>query len=403
MRPMLGTRTSYNTCLPGILFAAPQLTIPFSIMIDTITFGTFRLLAPHIEHALQHARCYKSEEDGWYIKTVVKPSPLGSAPCIHFNGHHKGHAIHVSGQDGVIKCVTVSLPAQLHGFNGIQLKPGEAEKALKILDGRLEAISSPARQSMDIFRLDLCLNLSADPVVVLAAHRNAKHPGIRNHAQAYRNPLRYQVDELNTIRFAGRGINIILYNKAAKLRADSHSSKPVADRFLRVEVQFMKRKAVRTLLGVPKSLSTGMVDYQQAYRLFRSLMCGFRAETGGQPEFSLKALLALAENEDMRTPSGLTALEWYRQSVQPETFRKTQAECQRLQFTLAKFDWAERLPEHGPPETIDLYADGRTVLVPPPFWLPPVAVTHTAPSSFHSPAHEIPHAPPPVEYIVAAS
>lgn len=340
-------------------------------MIDTIAYSTSRPLSGPMVNALNATGCYRdSGHEGWYISTSTKPSADGLSPKRCFTAIHRIHQIRLQGEDNEITRVSCSLSHVYHGHNAIQIKPQELDAALRRLDEILDGISSPATTTRTYTRVDLCLNICGDPTELLPMLRLARHPLIRRETETYSNPGAYQCDALNTVRLAGKEVVIQFYNKCAQFRGEHHNIIPGNDKFLRVEIQLKTAERIRRVFEVAEG-GHFVPDYVTAYRTFRRIMTGIRTQACDAGRCSLIPLLALCTNQNVCLPNGVAVLEWYRQHVAADTYLRARREVLQYQFALRQFNWAEVLPEEGPPVTVDLHGDGRTELVLPPFTITP--------------------------------
>ncbi|MBL9151863.1 MAG: hypothetical protein JNK37_05245 [Verrucomicrobiales bacterium] len=307
---------------------------------------------------------------------------------------HDGSGLRVNASEYDKHSAEVSLPRLLHGDNGMLLKsPDEFRAAIDCLIGLLRVFHPSIEPAhLELHRIDLSLNLTVDPTVILPLHRHARHPRIRREVEEYHNPDSnrrrpepHSVFQLNTVRLAGTKTTICLYDKSAermaRRRRASHLIDTPLPRCLRVEIQLRGRRHVSTLLGGLEidALTLDRLDFGACYRAFRNIMVEFDP-VGYFPRFeaNLPNLLAilLLHPETQASLGGINPLEWYRlvNQVNDRQFREMRRRVHQAELLLSEFRWSDVLPEAFLPDVIEILPDGRLIrhlgsgLMPP---LPP--------------------------------
>ena len=310
-----------NTSLDGTQIANPASLPPphhLAPMLDTVSFQIARPLKADLLAALDVSGCAELE-NGWVCSTDVQPGYDGVVRK-RLKFFHKSYEIMATALDGIITRVTANLPHVLHGYNGLQLKPAEIAMALGRLDEILDQISDPPKFSRRFTRLDLCLNIPGDPKKLLALHRNATHPQVRRPTQNYSNPRTDDHDmlDINTVRMAGKGLVVSLYDKIAKLNKERRSRRASRHLFLRVEFQIKTAGKIEELFEWPDQ-QPGSLDFQECYRVFRMLLLAFKPKESKAPACTFVPLLALCANNQLALPDGRSVLDRYRSAVAPDT------------------------------------------------------------------------------------
>lgn len=253
-----------------------------------------------------------------------------------------------------------------------------------------------------IKRIDLALNLALPPRIILALHRNARHPRIRRETQAYFNlspedrkvKPSHRFEDLNTIRWQGTTKVITLYDKwreiSAKRRPANSPEDPSLES-LRVEIQLRGHKRIAAAFGVDDGtrLTLDRLDFAHCYRVFRELLLEFDhlgQNTAMKP--TTAGFLAILEShpETWSILGGVPPFEWYcaEKSLSNKRLKQLRRDVAAVSRTLTPFHWADHLPEDQLPALVDIDDTGRCSLIPPRHldaipplqWIPPPQWIH---------------------------
>lgn len=283
---------------------------------------------------------------------------------------HQGYGIRVSAIDGFAVQIEANLSDLFHGCSGIHIKnPSELGQAIAKLDAILDEILAERYPYSEFTYLELGLTIRANPDRLLAAHRHARHPLIRRETQQYSNRRRrapHLFDSLNTVRLHGKNTTIQLYNKRAEVMGLRHRFVREPSLGTRVEVQLRGKPHIanqRAALGITDgSVGLRSLSMEGAYRFFRSIVIGLEPDRIPVDEPSMTTLLALCEQHNVRHPSGVSVMEWYRTTVKPITYQRKRQEVASASFRHEGWSWAALLPEDHLPEIVDVDAEGRETL-----------------------------------------
>lgn len=296
--------------------------------------------------------------------------------------------------------VELSLPRLLHGSNGRLLKtPDELHHAVHRLSELLGVFHHDIHPSIfEVRRLDLALNLPLDATLILALHRNARHPGVRRETEEYHNqplsthgrPVPHMATQLNTVRLGGAKTVIQLYDKVAeRLARGKKSEGKVTDhhlRCLRVEIQLRGRRHVAELFGKDggDNLTLDQLDFPSCYRVFRGILVEFDP-VGSVPSFkaTVPNLLAILNGHPATWThlGGMAPLDWYRfaNQVDDRQYRDMRRQVHAAELTVTGFRWADHLPEFQLPDVVEIDPSGHLSLIRSPYSWSPLPDTREEP------------------------
>ncbi|MCB1078053.1 MAG: hypothetical protein KDM64_09525 [Verrucomicrobiae bacterium] len=275
-----------------------------------------------------------------------------------------------------------------HHSGGINLKnPAELQRAFDWLNWILSDLLEAPFRSSNLTYLEIGLTIALDPVMVLALHRHARHPLIRRETELYYNSSRkkgrsgarspHRLESLNTVRLHGKNLTIVIYNKRAEVLGKKHAILHTPTLGTRVEVQMKGADYIQQWISrlTGRDLGTGdrlrSLSFDDVYRTFRSIILGFQPESKPTGRPNLATLLALCETNGLLHPSGLSMMEWYRQSVGPRTYQRMRQQVFREMFETSGFSWADVLPEDRLPDLVDVDEQGRETIIRDPWRLTP--------------------------------
>lgn len=327
-------------------------------MVDTINMLAQWTLAPDITDALQSNGFYQSPD--WYFQRANSLNRQTGGTVAKLSGYNERLGIIVRGKDSTIEWIQASLPRLLHGYNGRLIKsPQELDDSLELLFKHLTEISTAVEPIIEFTRVDLVLNFPGNPKRFILAHRNARHPWVRNEDINYGE---------SGIRFPGVERLIQFYWKQKERADGSGFDLPPLSNSIRVELQLKTKKVVREVLGGgDPECPFGHLDFYQCYRKFRYALCLFDKEirTHDGEKCSLLALIAECEAQGFKTSWGASVWDWYEASGQkPATVNRNRAVMQARKQNIIDFKWADYLPMlRFPDPVVDIYSDGREVEV----------------------------------------
>jgi len=316
---------------------------------DTIKVVMKGVLKSMIMEIVQKFQVFRL--NGWTVEMSIQTGSLGSGAMTCFTAIHRDPFIRITGRDGKLNRVTCHLPEILHGYNGVQIKSQrELDQALAIL---LLIVAEIADNIFleNFLRIDFAFNIPCDPGQTLNALKGVRHPLIRKTATSYQN---------NGMQLKGVNYTLSLYSKSHRrtdksgFPHDRHFSP--GDNHLRVEVQAKTKAAVRKLFDAPYRTLDFATLWASARKFIAMLPAGTRS---GDP-CTLFAALALLEQNNIRHPNGLTAIEWWMAGKEPETIRKELRKIRAIQHTWSPFSLVDLIPETPPVDFLDVLRDGST-------------------------------------------
>lgn len=369
-------------------------------MIDTISITTG---SPVSLDANQSAN---NQDPNWIYRTQnTRHSNDGSIHSDLFAYHRQsGMRANIS-QGSKLSSLQASFP-RLAGLpqNGLQIHcTNQFEGARSTLLQWVRHFACRATpEIIAIKRIDLALTLALPPRIILALHRNARHPRIRRETQAYLNPspedrkaqLSHRFENLNTIRWQGTSTVITLYDKWREIsarRRPANSPEEPSHQSLRIEIQLRGHNRIAAAFGLDDGarLTLNRLDFAHCYRVFRELLLEFDhlgQNTDMKP--TTAGFLAILEShpETWSDLGGVPPFEWYcaEKSLSNKRLKQLRREVAAVSRTLTPFHWADHLPEDQLPALVDIDDTGRCSLIPPRHldaipptqWIPPPQWIH---------------------------
>lgn len=295
-------------------------------------------------------------------------------PSFRITAKHTPTDLYAIISDGQVIRVTCSLPAMLHGTNGICLKFDELDRAIGRVKEILGEISQDDIAPWDLVRWDFAIQIRCDVPKVVSQYRDAKPKGINAAGKSY---ICEGTRLPESIQWCGKDLSITLYDKGSQLNSKRGKNLYPIGQVLRVEVSLKTRSAIRKFLPEFPSNLWGVNGaypipyYFVAWRIFREAVCSLehkvKLDIGS---FKIEGLLAECEAADLILSNGMRALEWYGQNRNPDTVRKVRKRVQALKRPIRNWDFNKVLPEGFPPDMVDLLLGGDAVDVPCPFRKP---------------------------------
>lgn len=300
--------------------------------------------------------------------------------------YHRDTGFYANITDGNIEGAQGSLPRLLNRPNGFQIKtPPELDAACGAFLYYLSFLNNSVRlEDLKVTRVDLVLNIPFAPRVVLAVHRNAKHPMIRRETELYHNdppkkrwgnPPHY-LDTLNTVRFHGTRTTISIYDKVREVLSCKGRPWPDHGKCTRVEIQLhgAKHIAIQLGLSLQEYVTPNQLEIERCYRAYRRILLQFE-HVGCVPMFKadLASCLAVMEHHpEIWKTLGMRPMDWYRTSkgVADKRFREVRSKVRKHQLQLHGFRWADVLPEDRLPDIVDVDHEGDEKLIPSPTSFP---------------------------------
>lgn len=327
-------------------------------MFDTTNWTTCRRLLPEVDQAVREDNP-SGLPPGWSFREG-KTSRSGSFfSTRRITLDHEPTGLHVHGTPGRLEGWSASLPRVLHGYNGIQPKDDIEIAASRVrVNELLDEISHPSETVETLRRLDAAMNLAApDTEALLTTLRNANHPWIRREKERY---------AIGNIRLPGTKVVFNAYWKKPPTKTGARQKKWHTPGVLRLEVQLKSIDKIGQFLGhrVPAPL-TELPRRREVYGAFRRFILGFQSRKLHTGKCTLSSLIARCESVQFVFPEGDTAMDWHRTTSEVDTHRKMQKTVAANTAQFLSVDWAELLPGHMIPATVDVFADGTTKAVPP--------------------------------------
>jgi hypothetical protein len=301
-------------------------------MIDTVNIKVDRPLAAEILRTLDAGKG-ASRQDDWFFSNTAEIAATG-LPSTELWGEHEPSGLCVRGHNGVVEWVQASFPRLLFGDNGQLIRrPEQADDAQQKLKTILNQITTVRRPLYEFVRVDLVLHFRCDISRFIAAHRNCRHPLIRNKTFEY-GP--------KGLKLRGSKCAICFYDKSEQMRL-GHGD------VLRVEVQLKKPK-LGELFGT-EGMPLYSLAFSTCYQVYRTVLCALTpVET--PKALCFNSLLAHCEAADFRLPNGLTAMENYRGTVKYDTYLNRRRQIKGMSLAVAGIDWSQLLPERRLPEDL---------------------------------------------------
>jgi len=345
-------------CHPNRPTLSPRITLT-----DTVSIRTARPILPAITRAV----CAGCAEPlpGWYLKWYVKQRcQANSTDLTQLEGWHKPSGLYIIGTANIVKCYSASLPRQLYGSNGVQLKSdADLVQAFSRVHAILDQITDEPLIDENLIRLDVAINIHhPQPERLVLALRDARHPWIRSATEKY---------ATGSIRFPGTKVVFSAYWKLRAKRSGERRRAWCTPDVLRVELQLKDADKINRFLGHEAPKLPDFPTRADLYRGFCSFMTRFpRRKQPGNP-CDMPGLLALCQAHDVRTAGGQSVMDWHRQSVSASGHQKMCKKVAAITLDFLEIDWAQIFPNDRIPQTMDVFPDGRTAVVAEQFLVPP--------------------------------
>jgi hypothetical protein len=327
-------------------------------VLDTTDWTTCRRLLPEVDQAVREDNP-SALPPGWSFRDG-KTSRSGSFfSTRRITLDHEPTGLHAHGTPGRIEGWSVSLPRVLHGCNGIQLKDDiEISASRARVNALLGEISQPTEVSETLRRLDVAINLSfPNPEAVLRTLRLRRHLWIRRETAEY---------ATGNIRFPGAGVVFQAYWKKPPVKTGARQKRCHTPNVLRLEIQLKKIHKIAKFLDLDSAEPLRELPKRRdLYESFRRFMLGFQRCAYRSDKCSMAALLALCMSQDVHLPGGESVMDWHRISVGESAHGKMRRVVAGITSRFLSVDWAELLPSHTIPATVDVFPDGTTKVVPP--------------------------------------
>ena len=282
----------------------------------------------------------------WNVERVYNPGVLqsGNQACsglIRVKAYHKSLGIRVSGEGSRITYVQVNLARVLHGDNGYLIRSQEevdaALEAVMLACGDLADTSSGIR---DFVRIDVGLHFECTPVQIIRAHRHCRYP----------RTTRPRIDfGEHSASWNYDGRRIIMYDKGREITRRYMQNEGLPSNLLRVEIQLQKAPLKNELGGGEYPTE---IIFSECYQAFRRMMLKFAPPMEIAEPGDIYSAVAAFEQSGASV-CGQTLLEMLTSSMPERTAREWKRRVSQASLQSVQFDWAEKLPEQGPPPFID--------------------------------------------------
>lgn len=282
----------------------------------------------------------------WNIERVYNERVLQSdneqwSGLFKVRAYHKALGIRASGDGSRITYVQVSIARVLHGDNGNLIKSQtEVDEALNAVKGCFDGFAITTNGIVSFLRVDIGLHFQCNPVEIIRAHRHCRYPRTRR--------PRTDFGE-HSAAWAYDGRRIIMYDKGREMTRRYMQNEGLASGLLRVEIQLSKGPLKRALGydNYPTEL-----DFVRCYHAFREMMLNFAPAMEIAAPTNIYSAIATLEQSGM-VVGGQTPLEMMTSGMEPRTAREWRRRVSQSAVQMVGFDWAQILPEDGPPELID--------------------------------------------------
>lgn len=320
---------------------------------DTVTRKVFcSSLHDDINAAIEKEQKY--EGNGWQFIGSLRPVNYGVGTTQAFMAKHINPHIYLRGAAGMINKATFSLPEVLHGSNGIQIKTEkEYHDALSKATALIQRVSATGMQFGEFTRVDYAYNVPCNPYELSSVLRAANHPMIRTDKVRYRN---------NGFQLIGKVFTISGYSKShhrtTKAGVPRNRHFGPEEHHFRLEVQAKTASAVRRLYGGPDATPVRELNFNQAWKEYRDFLLKLEQQRIPASKCCLLSLVALCEQNGVRHPSGVSALDWWCKGKCPETIRKGIREMARMTLGEKLLPLQDFLPPDPPTKFVDVLGDG---------------------------------------------
>lgn len=330
------------------------------------------MVLPHVSKAFQERGFY--EDETWFITTESTKS-LAGLPKRKLKLIYKPDrkSLQAFGQGNEVQLVKASLPALLHGHNGyVLVSQRELDDAMMIAIKALDTVALRGVPWTDTVRMDLCLNLPIDPDLVLPALQATRVLGLHAWAEIFEERMGGHNSALKssiqTLQWVGKETRFSAYNKTRKVCKDFTAPYRRENSCLRLELRLIGKQRIARFLGVRTKGAIAQLDFFHLYRSLRHVLCKLPSGKVGTTKCRFKTLLVHCLALDVRGPSGQHMMDWYRQAVDEETFKKTSREIARLAMSSIEFNLSHLLPLLAPPEQVHVTKAGTLIRAYDPTW-----------------------------------
>lgn len=255
--------------------------------------------------------------------------------------NHKHLGIRAYAKNNRFYSVQFSLPRLIHGDNGELIRSqDQIDKAHENLINAMEGVADVTGGIIEYSRIDLALHFHCNPKSIIAAHRNCSYPNTKK-------PGLKEITESSAIwNYTGR--TFAFYDKGKqKLAAFGGPEKET--NILRVEVRLTKNPLCKLLGGGTPPTE---INFSDCYNVYRSELLAFAPHLKFPVANTKEQALAILD-KNCEKIGGLTPSQIFTQHMTPPTSRRWRRRIADAHAALLDFNWADRLPEDGPPPFID--------------------------------------------------
>lgn len=302
------------------------LIITILLVIDTISFKCEMELNVHTH-------------DDWrfhQITEAVNPNSEGDE-CLtakSFKASHGLFGIYVSGREGMITHVKVSLPRMLHGDNAELLVDQEqVDAAMGNLFDVLSEIADTSSGLSHFTRVDIVWQFNEPPIPLIRAHKFCKFPRCR----------RPQVSHSeSSSSWNYDGMRIIMYDKVLQM------SKRAGD-ITRVEVQLSKGRLKKYLSDSVSPVQR--LDFNCCYRAYRKIMTTFAPSVSVDTPRDIYESMAILE-ADAAAGQRTSPMSLLLSSMNTRTANDWRRKVTAASLRRVNFQWENVLPKNEPPAAV---------------------------------------------------
>lgn len=295
-------------------------------MVDTVS-----LFAPH--------EVVRRPPLNWGLKRIWRRQTHGEIETDVYE--HLESGLRVSGSDGEVTKMEVSLPRLLHGTNAKLIKSErELDDALSQALALVRQFAVPTTMEKFWFgRADLVWQFRGNPSDFIKAHWHLRHKRVRRETGHY---------DGQSLYWPGCGFRVRMYDKGLE-----QTGKP--SDVVRVEVQ-LRGKRLRQLFGVQEAGLTAL-DFAQCYSVYRRILLEFDPKPLTEIH-GLTELLAIGEKAGW-SYQGISAFDLWARRKNPRHAKAVKRKVAKVVLHDSTIKWHDLLPEDGPPPAVELEGVGR--------------------------------------------
>jgi hypothetical protein len=304
-------------------------------VVDTVVF-----FAPH---ELRSQYCGRSPQlpEGWELGAIRNSREIGEYGVVERETRifkHRDTGLRAIGDDVEVKKVEVSLPRVLHGSNGRLIKDAsELDNALCRTLRIVRQLGIPTTLERYWFnRVDLVWHFKGRLADFVKAHWHLRHKRVRKQTGHY---------DGQSLYWPGNGFRVRMYDKELEMNG-------TPGEVVRVEVQ-LRGKRLYQLFGVESGQLT-ILDFAKCYEVYRNIVLEFQPAPLADVKGILE-ILAICERNGWNE-NGVGMLDLWARNKNPRYARHVRAKVGKIVLQRSTINWAELLPEAGPPDPVEVEA-----------------------------------------------